>query len=43
VAGYPQTFFLNAKHQIIRHVLGAVTASELNSWVASLPHQTGTG
>jgi thiol-disulfide isomerase/thioredoxin len=41
VAGYPQTFFLNAKHQIVRHVLGAVTASELNSWVARLPHHNG--
>ncbi len=42
-AGYPQTYFLNARHQIVRHVLGAVTASELNAWAASLRHRTGTG
>jgi len=41
-AGYPQTFFLNARHQIVRHVLGAVTAAELDSWAASLAHRTGT-
>jgi len=29
VDGLPQTFFLNAKHQIVDHVLGAVTAAEL--------------
>jgi cytochrome c biogenesis protein CcmG/thiol:disulfide interchange protein DsbE len=32
VVALPQTFFLNAKHQIIRHVIGRVTAKELNSW-----------
>jgi thiol-disulfide isomerase/thioredoxin len=41
-AGYPQTFFLNARHVIVRHVLGAVTAAELNSWVAGLPQRIGT-
>jgi len=29
VDGLPQTFFLNAKHQIVDHVLGAVTKAEL--------------
>jgi cytochrome c biogenesis protein CcmG/thiol:disulfide interchange protein DsbE len=29
VNGLPQTFFLNAKHQIVDHVLGAVTSAEL--------------
>lgn len=29
VDGLPQTFFLNAKHHIVDHVLGAVTKSEL--------------
>lgn len=29
VDGLPQTFFLNAKHQIVDHVLGAVTRAEL--------------
>jgi cytochrome c biogenesis protein CcmG/thiol:disulfide interchange protein DsbE len=28
----PQTFFLNAKHQIVRHIIGRVTANELDSW-----------
>jgi thiol-disulfide isomerase/thioredoxin len=32
VLDLPQTFFLNAKHQIVRHVIGRVTAKELNSW-----------
>jgi cytochrome c biogenesis protein CcmG/thiol:disulfide interchange protein DsbE len=39
VAGLPQTFFLNAKHQIVRHVLGVLTTSELDKWAASLAHQ----
>ena len=29
VDGLPQTFFLNAKHRIVDHVLGAVTEAEL--------------
>jgi cytochrome c biogenesis protein CcmG, thiol:disulfide interchange protein DsbE len=29
VDGLPQTFFLNARHQIVDHVLGAVTKAEL--------------
>ena len=41
VAALPQTFFLNARHQIVRHVLGAVTARELDSWAASLARQSG--
>jgi thiol-disulfide isomerase/thioredoxin len=28
-AGIPQTFFLNARHQIVDHVYGAVTAASL--------------
>jgi thiol-disulfide isomerase/thioredoxin len=42
-AGYPQTFFLNGSHQIVRHVLGAVTAGELNAWAATLAHRAGAG
>lgn len=42
INGYPQTLFLNARHQIVKHVIGAVTLSELNAWAASLPHRTGT-
>jgi hypothetical protein len=29
VDGLPQTFFLNAQHHIVDHVLGAVTEAEL--------------
>jgi cytochrome c biogenesis protein CcmG, thiol:disulfide interchange protein DsbE len=32
----PQTFFLNAKHQIVRHIRGDLTRSELESWASSL-------
>ncbi len=43
-AGFPQTFFLNARHQIVRHILGAVTAAELNSWASAiLAHGTEAG
>lgn len=41
VAALPQTFFLNSRHQIVRHILGAVTARELNSWAAGLARQSG--
>ena len=30
VTGLPQTFFLNAKHRIVDHVLGAVTQADLD-------------
>jgi thiol-disulfide isomerase/thioredoxin len=32
VLALPQTYFLNAKHQIVRHIFGRVTASELGAW-----------
>jgi thiol-disulfide isomerase/thioredoxin len=35
VLALPQTFFLNARHQIVRHIVGGVTASELSAWAAS--------
>jgi cytochrome c biogenesis protein CcmG, thiol:disulfide interchange protein DsbE len=38
VVALPQTFFLNARHQIVRHVVGALTGRDLTSWAASLPH-----
>ncbi len=41
VAALPQTFFLNARHQIVRHIVGAVTARELYSWTARLPRHIG--
>lgn len=34
VLGLPQTFFLNARHHIVRHIFGAVTARELSIWAA---------
>jgi cytochrome c biogenesis protein CcmG, thiol:disulfide interchange protein DsbE len=34
VLGLPQTFFLNATHHIVKHVIGAVTLAELNAGVA---------
>jgi cytochrome c biogenesis protein CcmG, thiol:disulfide interchange protein DsbE len=36
VLALPQTFFLNARHQIVRHVVGGLTAGELNSWATRL-------
>lgn len=42
VDALPQSFFLNARHQIVRHVVGGLTAKELDSWAASLSgHGTG--
>jgi cytochrome c biogenesis protein CcmG/thiol:disulfide interchange protein DsbE len=32
----PQTLFLNPRHQIVRHIFGALTEAELNSWAASI-------
>jgi thiol-disulfide isomerase/thioredoxin len=34
VYALPQTFFLNAKHLIVKHVIGAVTVADLNAGVA---------
>jgi cytochrome c biogenesis protein CcmG, thiol:disulfide interchange protein DsbE len=34
VYALPQTFFLNARHRIVKHVIGAVTTAELNQGVA---------
>jgi cytochrome c biogenesis protein CcmG/thiol:disulfide interchange protein DsbE len=34
VYGLPQTFFLNAEHRIVKHVIGGVTVTELNQGVA---------
>jgi thiol-disulfide isomerase/thioredoxin len=36
VLALPQTFFLNARHQIVRHVVGGLTASELSAWVTRI-------
>jgi len=34
VAGMPQTFFLNASHHIVYHVIGPITTAELNQGIA---------
>jgi thiol-disulfide isomerase/thioredoxin len=34
VLALPQTFFLNAQHRIVRHIVGDLTARELSSWAA---------
>lgn len=34
VYGLPQTFFLNGKHRIVKHVFGALTLSQLHNGVA---------
>lgn len=34
VYALPQTFFLNARHRIVKHVIGGVTLTELNQGVA---------
>jgi cytochrome c biogenesis protein CcmG/thiol:disulfide interchange protein DsbE len=36
VQALPQTFFLNAQHKIVRHVVGDLTQRELTSWAASI-------
>ncbi len=36
IIALPQTVFLNARHQIVRHVVGGLTQRELDSWAASL-------
>jgi thiol-disulfide isomerase/thioredoxin len=36
VDALPQTFFLNAKHQIVDHVVGAVTTASLNKGLAMM-------
>ena len=36
VDALPQTFFLNARHQIVAHIVGQVTAKDLAAWAAQL-------
>jgi cytochrome c biogenesis protein CcmG, thiol:disulfide interchange protein DsbE len=36
VLALPQTFFLNGRHQIVRHIAGQVTAKELAAWAAQV-------
>lgn len=36
IVGLPQTFMLNARHQIVKHISGDITAGQLNAWASSL-------
>jgi cytochrome c biogenesis protein CcmG/thiol:disulfide interchange protein DsbE len=36
VGDLPQTFFLNAQHQVVRHIAGELTARDLAAWAAQL-------
>jgi cytochrome c biogenesis protein CcmG/thiol:disulfide interchange protein DsbE len=40
VLALPQTFFLNASHHVVSHVVGPVTSKELASWVARVASQS---
>ncbi len=46
VLGLPQTFFLNAQHRVVKHVIGQMSMAELNAGVAlmntSAPAARGT-
>ena len=37
IIALPQTFMLNAQHQIVRHIAGEVTPGELTAWAAAWP------
>jgi cytochrome c biogenesis protein CcmG, thiol:disulfide interchange protein DsbE len=41
IINLPQTFILNSKHQIVRHVSGTVTLGELTAWTS--PARAGLG
>ena len=36
IIGLPQTFMLNARHQIVKHISGGITQGELDAWASSL-------
>jgi cytochrome c biogenesis protein CcmG, thiol:disulfide interchange protein DsbE len=42
IIGLPQTFFLNAQHKIVRHVIGDLTQADLTAWAASLARHQAT-
>jgi thiol-disulfide isomerase/thioredoxin len=42
VLALPQTFFLNAQHKIVRHVVGDLTMKDLTSWAASIAGRKAT-
>ena len=37
IVALPQTYLLNSRHQIVRHISGDLTLGELTAWAASLP------
>jgi cytochrome c biogenesis protein CcmG, thiol:disulfide interchange protein DsbE len=39
VLALPQTFFLNAQHRVVKHVVGPVTVAQLDGWARSLASQ----
>jgi cytochrome c biogenesis protein CcmG/thiol:disulfide interchange protein DsbE len=41
VLALPQTFILNGQHRIVRHIVGAVTISELNTGAAAMDGRPG--
>lgn len=41
IVALPQTYLLNSRHQIVRHISGDVTEAELAAWAASLSHTAG--
>ena len=42
IVALPQTYLLNARHQIVRHISGDVTEAELAAWAAGLSHTAGS-
>jgi len=36
IVGLPQTFMLNARHQVVKHISGDITQRELDAWARSL-------
>jgi hypothetical protein len=36
IVGLPQTFMLNARHQIVKHISGDITPRQLDAWARSL-------
>jgi thiol-disulfide isomerase/thioredoxin len=40
VYGLPQTFFLNARHQIVKHVLGALTMKQISAGLTLMDGKT---
>jgi thiol-disulfide isomerase/thioredoxin len=37
IVALPQTYLLNSRHQIVRHISGDLTAGELTAWARTVP------